>query len=345
MQVLVFLPAAGFADGGKALLTENHNKTEVTGARKAAVVKNYGKLPLYFIENKGQVDNAVKFYERGAGHATFFTNHGVVIGLTKRDVKAKKTSRHELISKDLTSDKAARPLSEAVSLSFVGANPKAKISADDKRTGRVNYFIGNDRSKWRTGIPTFGAVTYRDVYKNIDIKFYGNNRRLEHDIIVRPGGDFSLVKFAYKGAQGLKVTEDGGLEVAFKDGKIIEKKPVIYQEIGGRRVAVEGSYRLLGKKDGAFEYGFDVASYDHSKKLVIDPVLVYSTYWGGSFFDYGYSIDVDNSGSVYVAGNTASIDFPLMSPLQSGIRGGYDCFVSKLNPSGTAIGVIVKCCV
>jgi len=339
LQFFVFLPLSSLAaDPGKTPTTPNHKKTKVTKAEKAGVIKTYGKLPLYFIENKGQVDMQVSFYERGAGHASFFTSKGVVLGLTKKNVKVDKTAHRDKIKAlEVNKNKDREVTTEAVSLTFIGANAKAKIIAGDKKTGHVNYFVGNDKSKWRSDIPTYGTITYKDVYKDIDIKFYGNNRRLEHDIIVHPGGDLSKVKFAYSGIKGLKVTEDGDLEVTLNNGRLIEQKPVIYQKIDGRRLAVEGAYRLLGKKDGAFGYGFDVASYDHAKKIVIDPLLVYSTYLGGSGGDDNYGIAVDASGNAYVAGDTTSTDFPLMNPLQGVFSGGVDLFVTKLNPAGTAL--------
>jgi len=223
LQVLLFLPITSFAaDMGKAPLLQNNKTTEVTEAQKAGLVKTYGNLPLYFIENRGQADRAVKFYERGAGHATFFTDDGVVLSLTKSGGKVEMAARHSGI-KALKAKKDKKLTTEAVSLSFIGGNQEARITADDKKSGHVNYFIGNDKTKWRSNIPTYGAVTYEDVYKNIDIKFYGNNKNIEHDVIVKPGGDISEVRFAYKGIKGLKVTEGGDLEVILKEGKVIDR--------------------------------------------------------------------------------------------------------------------------
>jgi len=323
------------AEAGKGLISQNQKKTEATASRKAGVIKTYGKLPLYFIENNGQVDNKVSFYERGAGHATFFTSKGVVIGLTKGDVKVDKTARLGDIKK-LEAKKSEKVNTDAVSLSFVGANAKAKIITDEKKSGHVNYFVGNDKSKWRSGIPTYGVVTYKEVYKNIDIKFYGNNRQLEHDVIVSPGGDISSVRFAYDGIEGLKINKEGDLEVNLKEGRIIEQRPVIYQNIDGKRVAVDGSYRIFENSAGAFTYGFTVASYDHTKQIVIDPVLVYSTYLGGSSVDSGYAIALDSSGAAYITGYALSADFPLVSPIQGGAL-GMVAFITKINPAGSAL--------
>jgi len=313
------------------------NASGLTKARKAEVIKTYGKLSLYFIENKGQVDGQVRFYERGGGHTTFFTGDGVVLALTKSGSRVEKTS-HNKRTKDGERKNDKEAITEALSLSFVGANKDAKITAEGRMPGHVNYFIGNDRSKWHSNIPTYEAVTYKDLYKNIDISFYGNNKDLEHDVIVRPGGDPSSVRLAYKGIKGLKITEDGDLEVSLEHGKIIEKRPLIYQEIEGRRVAVEGGYRILSDKDGAFAYGFEVASYDMTKDVVLDPVLEYSTYLGGSYDVTGSEgIAIDSAGAAYVTGYTASTDFPLVNPIQATQSGSYDAFVTKINPAGSAI--------
>jgi len=330
-------PLPALASGEISLFHEKVKTAEPTELQKVNIKKTYGKLPLYFIENKGKVDEKVSFYERGAGHGTFFVENGVVLSLTKRESKSDKPSFNKDIL-GLKTEKSAKATTEAVSLSFVGGNKDAKITADDKMSGHVNYFVGNDKSKWHSNIPTYGVVTYKNVHKNIDIKFYGNNKNIEHDVIVKPGGDPSLVKFAYEGVKGLKVTESGDLEVTLNYGKIIEKRPVIYQEIKGERVAVEGAYRILKGEEGAFKYGFTVASYDKTKDLVIDPVLVYSTYLGGSAWDVGRGIAIDSSGAVYVTGITNSIDFPLMNPIQGVFGGGYfDVFITKLNPTATAM--------
>jgi len=337
MQVFVFMPRTSLAaDSVRTPVTQDKDKVEVTEAQKANIHNTYGKLPLYFIENKGPVDGQVSFYERGAGHATFFTEDGVVLSLTKKESKSEKASFTEDIL-GLKTEESAKHTTEAVTLSFVGANKKVRISACEQMTGKVNYFIGNDRSKWRTNIPTYGAVTYHDIYKNIDVKFYGNNKNMEHDVIVRPGGDPSLVRFAYEGIKGLKVTESGDIEVILNNGKIVEQKPVIYQEIAGERLPVDGSYRILKGGDGAFIYGFTVASYDRTKNLVIDPVLVYSTYLGGAQNDQGDAIAVDASGNAYITGMTESIAFPVASPIQGSNAGFSDVFVTKINSAGSAM--------
>lgn len=307
--MLILLPISGYA-------------SEVAGVKeealsRAAAMESYASLPLYFISNEGQADRAVKFYEQGPGHSTFFTGKGLVLSLAR--------------------GREAR----TVRLSFDGANKDARIGAEGPLGTRVNYFKGSDRTKWHTDVPAFRSVVYRDVYRNVDIKFYGNNRKVEHDVIVKAGGNPSDVRFSYDGVKSLSVRSDGSLEVALDDGVLVEEKPFIYQEIDGKKVPVKGGYRIIEKGPGGrASYGFVVGSYDAKRDLVIDPTLDYSTYLGGSAGDFGRDIAMDSSGAIYITGWTLSADFPTLTPVQGFNRGGIltgDAFVTKINSAGTAI--------
>src|SRR4030067_3252930 len=202
--------------------------------------------------------------------------------------------------------------------------------------GRVNYFTGKDSNKWKTDVPTYGAVMYSEVYEGVDVKFYGNNRLLEYDIILKPGAEPSMVKLSYDGIEGLKVTESGDLYITMKEGGIIQKKPYVYQEIEGKRVEIDGRFKII-KEEGRFAYGFEVASYSKDKPLVIDPVLVYSTYLGGSGIDYSLDVAVDTAGNAYLIGGTESLDFPMQNPYQSVYAGNRDVYVAKFNAAGSAL--------
>ncbi len=303
-------------------------------ADRARVNEAYGKLPLYFIKNNGQLDKKVKYYERGGAHATFFTKEGVYLSLTK----AKGPSAVKM-----RGQKDEPFVSEVVKLSLVNSSKALKITALEEQEGRINYLIGADSSKWRTGVPTFKAVLYKDVYKGIDIKYYGNNRQLEYDIVVKPGADPRDVKFAYEGVKGIKLTEEGDLEIALYEGRIIQKRPYIYQEVDGKRVEVGGRFvispekEIASKGDEKFSYGFQIASYDKKRDLVIDPYIVYSTYLGGSGDEGGNDIAIDSSGNAYIIGTTNSSDFPTAFWIQGSNSGSVDAFVTKINASGTAI--------
>ncbi|MBW7957020.1 MAG: SBBP repeat-containing protein [Deltaproteobacteria bacterium] len=308
-------------------------RNEAPAEEIARVQESYGKIPLYFIKNDGQVPKKIKFYEKGSGHATFFANDGVYLSLTRaKEERRPDVRRHEnspeIISKEFET--------ESIKLSLLGAHRAPKITAEDEQTGKINYLVGNDKSKWKTGIATYGSILYSEVYKGVDVRYYGNNSKLEYDVIVKPGADPKQVRFRYEGVKGLSVTEDGDLEIALQGGAIHQKRPYIYQDIDGNRVEVEGSFKVLPAKDGC-AYGFEVAAYDKSRELVIDPYIVYSTYLGGSSHDRGYDIAVDSEGSVYITGDTISTNFPDSSATPWGYGINRDAFVTKLSSSGALV--------
>ena len=180
-------------------------------------------------------------------------------------------------------------------------------------------------------------MVYQEAYKGIDLKFYGNGREMEYDIVVKPGADPGQVRFAYEGVKELKVTPEGDLALTLPDGgELIQKKPVVYQEIAGVRVTREGRFRVQG--DAArLVCGFEVAAYDSRHPLVIDPVLVYSTYLGGNNDDDACAIAVDGSGNAYVTGTTYSSDFPTKNALYPNLWGTSDAFVTKIRGDGAAL--------
>jgi len=331
-------------------------------AQNASVMRSYGNLPLHFIENQGQVDPKVKYYSRSGGHTTFFTKEGLVVALTRAEQKGEldpgKTplsTLDSLVNRDREfrlnegrygfarrpanrhTGAPSRSITSVVSIKPVGIQEETQIVALELQGHRVNYFIGNDPAKWRTDIPTFKAVSYQEAYPGIDLKFYGRGRELEYDVVVKPGADPAQVQFAYEGVKELEVTEEGNLALHLQDGgMLVQKKPLIYQTIAGRRIPREGRFALTQNGAGLL-FGFAVASYDPEFPLIIDPVLTYSTYLGGSETERGYAIAVDSSGCAYVAGQTNSIDFPTHYPIQGLSQGLADVFVTKLNAGGNAL--------
>ncbi|MBI5675717.1 MAG: SBBP repeat-containing protein [Nitrospirae bacterium] len=320
-----------------SLLFTGNAAISMTGKEnsEAKIAVAYGKLPLSFIQNDGQTDKKVKFYERGSGHSTYFTEEGVYLQLVTGQGSEVRGHKKDKLSAD-----KKRVKSELVKLIPRGANPSPKIIAEGPQEGKVNYFIGNDPEKWKTNIPTYREVVYKDLYKGIDIKFYGNNRQLEYDILIKPGADPSQVRLKYEGIKGLKVTEAGDLEITLKEGSITQKKPIIYQEIDGKKVEVKGQFIVHGSKfrikGSQPVFGFEVASYNKKYPLIIDPVLSYSTYLGGGDYDSGFGIALDGSGNAYVTGQTLSTNFPTQDPFQGSNAGSSDAFVTKINAAGTA---------
>lgn len=215
---------------------------------------------------------------------------------------------------------------------LVGANKSPAILGENLQPTKVNYFIGNDRSKWRTNVATYGQVRYKNLYPGIDLVYYGNHRQVEYDFDVAPGADASKIQFDIKGADNLSVDNNGDLVLKKGTGELHFQAPVVYQQSEGKRTKVGGSYAV----SGAGRVSFTVAPHDSSKALVIDPVLVYSTFLGGRSYDEATGIAVDSVGNAFVTGETGSPDFPLAT-IGSLNSTQNRVFLVKLNVSGTTL--------
>jgi len=220
-----------------------------------------------------------------------------------------------------------RPLREK----FTQANLSARIVGEAQQPSASNYFVGNDPAKWRASIANYGRVRYSGVYPGIDLVYYGREGNLEYDWIVAPGADPRRIRIAFENADRLRIDRQGDLVITSGDSEYRHKKPTLYQQIAGRRVAVSGSWILHGN-----ESSFRIGAYDPGKELVIDPPLIYSTYHGGNGLDYAYAVAVDSVGNTYVNGGAGSANFPTTNPLQSSLQGTEDVFITKINPSGSA---------
>jgi hypothetical protein len=303
---------------------------EVAPAVKAQVQSSYGKLPLSFEANQGQANAQVKFLSKGHGYALFLTPSEAVLSLKKPQAQEKAAP---VSLKSSPSSTAPEGSGTVLRMQLVGGNPEPKIIGKEALPGKVNYLIGKDQGKWHTGIPTYGKVAYEGIYPGVDLVYYGNQGQLEYDFVVAPGADPGKVKLLFRGADKIEVNPAGELVLRAASGEIRMHKPVVYQEVNGIRKPIEGSYLL---KYGQ-EVGFQVAAYDAERTLVIDPVLVYSTYLGGSGEDDGLGIAVDKWGQAYVTGDTGSSNFPTVNALQLAIGGDRDAFVIKLTADGAAL--------
>jgi hypothetical protein len=211
-------------------------------------------------------------------------------------------------------------------LRFDGVSPLAVVEPLDQQTSVSNRFIGNDRSKWKTPVPNYDRLRVSAIYPGIDLVYYGTAGSLEYDMNVKPGGDPSRIHIRITG-DSPRIDPEGNLA-----GDLLQKHPVAYQiASNGMRSTVECRYRK--HSDGTF--GFAVGRYDHSRELVIDPVLTMSTYVGGTSAEYARAIGHDREGFLYVAGVTGSTDLPLAGdPEQTTSGGSSDVFVSKIDPHG-----------
>ncbi len=279
------------------------------GAAPARITQVYAKTPLRFEANSGQADARVKFLSRGLGYTIFLTPTEAVLSLNKTEN-----------GKTIRSVVRMRPL---------GANRAPEITGLGVLPGKTHSFTGNDPARWRTGLSSLAKVRYESVYPGIDLVYYGNQNLLEYDFVVAPGADPNRIRLGFEGASGLRIDEGGNLVLQTSGGDIVQHKPVVYQEFCGVRRLLPGRYVRAGKN----QIGFEVARYDRSKPLVIDPALSYSTFLGGSLTDQAFGITIDSTGNAYVTGTTASADFPG----GGAAGGGADAFVSKLNPTGTSL--------
>ena len=217
------------------------------------------------------------------------------------------------------------------------ANKSATVTGVGELAATTNYFIGNDPAKWRTNVPTYAKVKYENIYNGIDLVYYGNQRQLEYDFIVAPAANPHCIAFNLIGANKIRRDAHGDLAFKMGDEEIRWHRPIVYQEKDGVRQNIAARYTITDKT----RVGFELAKYDTTKPLFIDP-LVYSTYLGGSGDDVGSAIAVDSANNAYVTGFTRSADFPvtsgaLQTNVDCSVNGCDNAFVSKINPAGTAL--------
>ena len=302
------------ASAGQASQSQNASSTH-----RAQLAENYGRLPLSFEANSGQADRSVKFLSRGSGYRLYLTGNEAVLTLRRNAATS------------------SGPVDQ-LRMQLAGASTVTRPLGEEQLPGVANYFIGSDPAGWHTNIPTFAKVRYAGVYPGIDLVYYGNQRQLEYDFAIAPGADPAAIHLRLTGAKQLHVAKNGDLVVELGNGTLAFEKPLVYQVVDGHRQPVAGTFALLGKHT----VGFRLGSYDRARPLVIDPVLQYSTYLGGSAGAQANAIAVDTAGNAYVAGNTGSTDFPVtpgafQSTNKAAANGLGTVFVTKLNSSGTAL--------
>ena len=341
------------------LVTTRHTLPTAARTRLQA---NYGRLPLHFEPNVGQSADAVQFLARGPGYTLFLTADEAVLALRpSRPVSDRVKPHAPRRPFERTTTFNATPVvpGAVIRTRLEGAtrNPAAYPEGLNRQPGISNYFLGNDPAKWRTRVPHYARVRYPDVYPGIDLVYYGNPQRLEHDFIVAPGADPTVIRLAVSGAENTTVNAHGDLVLKVPGGEVVQQAPTIYQVIDGKQQAVAGRYVLRDTVSGAlptmsvataeptsspFLVGFEVVQYDRNQSLVIDPILVYSTYLGGSSGEYGTCIAVDSAGNAYYTGVTWSTDFPTANALypnySSGgwVNPGGDAYIFKINANGSA---------
>ena len=318
LLILTWSPSGDGMTGGAPPAPLRGPLRIIDSPETTAVLTRSAERSLHFVPNAGQTDDVVRFIVRGSGHTIFFTPDEVVFGAV-----------HQVEGEYAGS---------VVRLRFGGASPSPTVEGLDRIPASVNYFKGNDPSKWRTNVPTYAGVAYEDLYPGIDLMYRGVDGHLKSEFVVAPGASPDAIRLVYTGVESMRVRVDGALVLKTELGELVEAKPDVYQKIGGRRVEVQGAHALLGEG----QVGFEVAAYDKAHPLVIDPVLEYATYLGGSERDRASAIAADASGNAYVTGYTVSPDFPTVAPVDASCIAspGFcsrDAFVTKFGPAGALV--------
>src|SRR6202451_936348 len=322
-------------------------------ADHSRVNATYAALPLTFEPNVGQTDPQVKYVARGRGYSLFLTSTLAYFAVPVRSQIPKTKSAHQKI--DLSRSKREfrkhtmaageqRNAVASIEMDLLGSNPQPHVSAENQLPGVANYLLGRDPSKWRSGVAHYGQVRYREVYPGVDLAYHGAaqvqtqaavaqaNDKFEFDFLINPGANPEAVKLGFHGSKGLRTGASGDLIIASAAGDLHLHQPFAYQELNGKRQSIDARFVIRANDRVSFALG----NYDRNRLLVIDPTVTYSTYLGGSTEDDGNAITVDSAGNAYVTGQTDSTDFPAHSGVVT-TAGGFDVFVTELNPSGALV--------
>jgi len=278
-----------------------------------AVVAHYGRLPLAFEPNVSHPESGVQYLAHGNGYTIF-------IGANDAALALKGSSSSAVLHMKLS-----------------GGNATNALIASDELPGKSNYILGNRPENWHTNVPNFGKVAQHGVYPGIDVVYYGTQRNLEYDFVVAPQANPHAIRFALDGADNLRIDSRGDLLVELAGSAVRVQKPVAYQELEGHRQLVDVKYLVKDNR----EVTFAIARYDAGRALIIDSVLSYSTYLGGSNIDGANAIAVAPDNTAFIAGGTFSSDFPTAHPLQPNVGGPrdfpQDAFVAKISADGSTL--------
>jgi len=315
-------------------------------------------MPLYFVENQGQMDERVAYYIQGSDKTIYFTPEGVTFALTAPGTVTD-TARAELPAAKPTprDDRRGIDGSESITLrrwtvklDFVGANLNVRPVAEQQAEAVFSYFTGQP-DQWHAGLRSYRKLVYPELWPGIDLVYYGTVNQMKYEFIVKPGADPDQIRLAYRGATEVRLNAAGQMDVRTPIGGFQDDTPAAYQEVDGHRVSVPMAYALGShglsevldrqmSNGNSQTFGFVVGEFDATRPLVLDPaVLVYAGYIGGPYPDIGWDIAVDGAGSAYVTGTTQSnqATFPVLGGPDVSYNGNYDAFVAKVNAAGTAL--------
>ncbi|MGI8992548.1 MAG: SBBP repeat-containing protein [Bryobacteraceae bacterium] len=263
------------------------------------------QLPMFFVENRGQMDARVRFLMKRSGLTAFFLDGEILLSISDRSLPIR----------------------------LVGANAQAPIEGGELVSGKANFFVGNSPEKWRTDLPLHGSIVYRGSWPGIDVVYSSTGRKLKSEFLVSAGADPSPIRWNYGPAATARVRPDGSLAIQVNGDELREDAPEVFQDRAGKRAPVDGAFRIFANGD----VGFELGSYDRALPLTIDPVITYSTFVGGTGQDSATAVASDLSGNPVIAGFTTSTDFPVLNAAKSRNAGGVDAFVAKMSAYGNQV--------
>lgn len=297
-----------------------------------------------FTENKGQWDERIKYQLRTVAGNVLFENQQFTFALfdTPQD-------KHE----KAVGDNSTEILKSHVYRShFIGANSNYRIVAQNRYEDYGNYYLGNDKSKWKDHVYSYSELTYKDLYEGIDVHIYNENGNLKYDYLLSAAalqqGGISKIQVAYEGisTNDIHINEKGDLVFQTNVGKVTELKPFSYQVIDGKKKEIPSAYLW---KNGVLSFSLQESEIDVNKPLVIDPTLVFSTFSGSTQDNWGFTSTYDNDGNGYGGGviysgyNTLQYQigdtgYPVLGAYQTSYNGGaFDATITKFNAEGTAL--------
>ena len=312
-----------------------------------------------FTENKGQWDGHVKFKGELSSGAFFLKANGyrvlqhdtaaLFIALQKltghyqmpsigSEAASRTATPKALVNPKPNPDDRITVNSHAYDVSFAGANPQAVIEPERPMVGYANYFIGNDSSKWASNVKTYGALVYKNIYPGIDVRYYSENGYVKYDLIIQPNASPEKIALQYDGVESLNL-QDGNLLIKTSVNTVKEQYPLSYQLVNGSRQEIKCKYELNGTT-----VRFKLSGYDHSKMLVIDPTLIFSSFTGSQSDNWGYTATYDLAGNLYAGGIVFGNSYPVTPGAfqttwagggNTGENSGFDIGLMKFNPTGT----------
>lgn len=262
-------------------------------------------LPIFFLPNAGQADPSIRYIAVTPELRAGFSPDSVVFQIQ----------------------------GTALRVRFAGADQNVNIQGLDPLGGRVNFLIGDDPAAWHTNLPTYQRIVYRNLYAGVDMTYAGRDPKLKSEFTIAPGANPGQIRLEYPGADRVSLDANGDLLIRTDAAELREQAPTAYQESQGVQHPVRAGYRILGGNTVTFDLG----AYDVDRPLIIDPVISYSTYLGGTAQSAVTALALDAAGDLYAAGWTEAIDFPVSNAIQAVNRGGVDAFVFRLNPSGSTL--------